>query len=227
VAPIVVPPEILPSFEFHLHANGESVEELHGFLRFAASADGVLFDVGAHHGLFSLVYCAARPGNRVTAFEPAAPSLAVLERAARASGFGERVGTVNAWVGQRDATVTGVADESGFFQPGPEGISIPQLTLDGFVERSGAAPTLLKIDVEGAELEVLRGAAQTLRTARPVVFIELHLDILADAGTGAAEVLNELTAARYRFESPLGARIRPIRIRTTSAAILRLVAIPL
>ena len=56
---------------------------------------------------------------------------------------------------------------------------MPVLSLDGFLDRSSLRPNLVKIDVEGAELEVLRGARKMLLEARPVVLVEIH-----DRGAG-------------------------------------------
>ena len=53
-----------------------------------------------------------------------------------------------------------------------EKVTVPTLTLDTLLD-SFAAPTFLKIDVEGAEAMVLRGAAKLLSTVRPTIYIEV------------------------------------------------------
>lgn len=50
--------------------------------------------------------------------------------------------------------------------------TLPSVTLDSLLEHF-AAPHVLKIDVEGAELEVLRGAVQVLSQSRPVIYCEV------------------------------------------------------
>lgn len=73
------------------------------------------------------------------------------------------------------------------------------VTLDAFCREAGVRPDFIKIDVEGFELEVFRGAAELLREARPLLMIEVQAE--RDA------LLRELHAASYRVFSPEGAEL--------------------
>jgi hypothetical protein len=53
-------------------------------------------------------------------------------------------------------------------------ITVPAISLDDFLSKNSRKPAVIKIDVEGAELFVLRGASDTLRRKRPVLFLEIH-----------------------------------------------------
>ena len=53
-------------------------------------------------------------------------------------------------------------------------MDVPTCTLDSYFAQTGRVPDLLLIDVEGAELDVLKGAEATLKTVRPKLMIELH-----------------------------------------------------
>ncbi len=55
-----------------------------------------------------------------------------------------------------------------------ESVDVPVMTLDEVLEAQGLTPSVMKVDVEGAELLLLRGASSTLRVARPVIVLELH-----------------------------------------------------
>ena len=66
--------------------------------------------------------------------------------------------------------------------PAEREIVITVRRLDTLVFDDGfARPDLIKVDVEGAEVDVLNGAARTLREFRPRVFIEAHSAALAAA----------------------------------------------
>jgi hypothetical protein len=76
-------------------------------------------------------------------------------------------------------------------------LDVPVMRLDDVVERDGAVPDLVKIDTEGTEAGVLRGAMTTLERARPLVVFEswpgrhdreVIRDLLHDAGYTIGEV---------------------------------------
>ncbi len=54
-----------------------------------------------------------------------------------------------------------------------ETVDIQAISIDDFVQ-DHEPPDLMKIDVEGGEVEVLQGAAQTIRTHRPIILVETH-----------------------------------------------------
>lgn len=53
-------------------------------------------------------------------------------------------------------------------------INVPVVSLDELVASGGRAPNLIKIDVEGGEMEVLRGGAKLFATKRPLIIAEIH-----------------------------------------------------
>ena len=57
----------------------------------------------------------------------------------------------------------------------------PQITMDEFVELSEIIPTIITMDVEGAEFEVIKGAEQTLRKHKPVIFMSIHPEFMYES----------------------------------------------
>jgi FkbM family methyltransferase len=81
-------------------------------------------------------------------------------------------------------------------------VDVATRTLDGLVAEhehrlAGRRLAFLKIDAEGAELEILDGAAETLARHRPVVFCEFNDVVLRDAGRSSAELLQRFRSLGY------------------------------
>ena len=143
------------------------------------TADSVVFDVGAHLGYYSML--TNRLGAEAHAFEPSKETLATLRKnigsgvhlvpkgAWRWEGtlelkdFGSEHSAVNTFVSSRDEDL----------EDPDTSYAVAVTSIDRYVAETGAVPDLIKIDAEGAELEVLRGATTTLREARPIVTIEV------------------------------------------------------
>jgi hypothetical protein len=80
---------------------------------------------------------------------------------------------------------------------------VPIVRVDDVVDRIGTAPDVMKIDVEGAELDVLRGAEAALRSKHPRVFLSVHSDELRRS------CLDFLSALGYRATPLVPEEIRP------------------
>jgi len=68
---------------------------------------------------------------------------------------------------------------------GAKSTVVPVRTLDSEVKELGLVPTIIKIDVEGWELEVLKGAENILARYRPLLFLSLHPEALARLHTSS------------------------------------------
>ncbi|HEU4557632.1 MAG TPA: FkbM family methyltransferase [Longimicrobium sp.] len=225
-----LPSGSLEDAEFHFRGNAASVEEMYGFLRQARGEGGLLFDVGAHRGLFAHVFCLARAGNRAVGFEPSPPLRAAGEEMARLNRLEGRLRYRPAAVSAAPGSLAAWTAPGGFIQlggdppAGTQGFEVEVTTLDAECARMGEDPDVVKVDVEGHELEVLRGARELLARRKPVLFLELHPDLLERGGSGPAEVAGFLRGFGYRFESSLGAPLRPGAVARTPMVVLRVVA---
>jgi FkbM family methyltransferase len=150
------------------------------------------FDVGANIGTVTIPV--AMTGAECLAFEPAPANAARLAENAELNRLGN-VTVVEAAMWSESGTVelrVDGAEGSGtarVVDAGEGTIEVPAATLDRFAGGGAAAPDLLKIDVEGAELEVLRGAEATLGAGRVrEVFVETHPLALGERGASEADV---------------------------------------
>ncbi len=169
---------------------------------------GVFVDVGANFGLHT-VYGAKLVGEkgRVYAFEPVPTNLALLHRNIALSDVSGQVTVVEAAVSNsteaqltfflpvEEVAVTASLKPS---QGNLKETKVANLRFDDYWKPIGDQITLMKIDVEGAELEVLRGAEATLAEQRPPLVIEVHGFALPDFGASVAEVRDFLGRLGYR-----------------------------
>lgn len=139
----------------------------------------VVYDVGANAGIYSLLASLrAGPSGWVYAFEPLPRNLGHLRRHVALNNlqnctiFEEavcnEVGTRSLAVAPFDSSMARLASDGEF--------RVSSTTLDRCIygEKSLRPPNVLKIDVEGAELEVLEGARRALAEFHPSVFLEIH-----------------------------------------------------
>lgn len=188
-------------------------------LRFltALHRPGTLVDAGAHDGLLTLPL-SRLPGARVLAFEPLPAAFARLSAACAGiasiqpvpQALGDEPGQLTLSV----PVVEGVRQEQwaslvktfeGYGEHiGAEQVRVPVVTLDSFGLRD---LTAMKIDAEGAEYEVLRGARDTLLRCRPVLTLELE-ERHREGSTWAVPAF--LDALDYETCFALDGRWRPV-----------------
>jgi FkbM family methyltransferase len=151
----------------------------------------VVIDVGANVGFYTVRLGRALKrlgGGTLHAFEPVPGNAARLAQNIAANDLGAIVQLHETALGSRDGRVAFVLENEHESTTGNAAmigasgassfsydIEVDLTTLDGFAERVAlTACTLLKLDVEGAELEVLRGATATIARFRPVILAEYN-----------------------------------------------------
>lgn len=170
----------------------------------ALSPGCVFFDVGANIGYYSvLALDRVGPGGRVVCFEMNDRPLRALRKTIALNGV-TNIKIEVAAVTDRDGDVNFLPtaeDGHGKINLARQGTRIPAVSLDSYVERHPVQRLdALKIDVEGAELLVLRGATRILATLRPVIAVEAVDSNSSSFGYGAKDVVEFLGAMRYRVE---------------------------
>jgi FkbM family methyltransferase len=174
-------------------------------------ADAVVFDVGAHAGQFSKLFAAMAPRGQVFAFEPSGYARSILGPALRWNrvrnveivpyGLSDADGTsvLHTPIKRRGQLGYGLAhlgDDTGTRATNDQTIHLT--TMDGFVaERGLNRLDFIKADVEGWELNMLKGGVGALTVFRPVLFLEVVASSLARAGAAPADIWAQLEPLGY------------------------------
>lgn len=162
-----------------------------------ARQGGVLYDLGAHMGYYSCAWLALG-GGRVEAFEPAPFSRSVLKETLSRNHLADKVRIHDVALGNANDQANLFIDEAdigaasaafidtiggtdtltklaGSRLPGARKIVVPLRRLEDFaIEMDLPAPSVIKIDVEGAEAHVLAGAQRILSECGPIILCEVH-----------------------------------------------------
>jgi FkbM family methyltransferase len=138
-----------------------------------AHSGGICWDIGANVGLYTLLF--SRHAKHVFAFEPLPRNIGYLTRTLEVNGVS-------------NATIVpcAVSDSVGLaaFQEGTNcaegrldgkaGLPVAAISGDAFASAYGVVPSLIKIDVEGGELSVLKGAKKLLLSHKPTILLSTH-----------------------------------------------------
>jgi len=181
-----------------------------------------VFDVGGHIGLVTLpMGRAVAQGGRVYTFEPAVANLRCLRRHLTDNGI-RNVEVIDCLVGRADIDEVVFFEETG--PSGMNGLAVKrdqhrykqtthrQISLDSFCDRNQLSPQVIKIDVEGAEHQVLEGAAKTMRRCRPRIFLSIHPAHLKLMGSSTDALLALIEAIGYECREIDGSPVRSMRL---------------
>jgi FkbM family methyltransferase len=184
--------------------------------------EDVVADAGAHVGYFTLV--AAKYARRVLAVEPSPENFAQLERNIRLNpnlalrisalrlGLSHSPGEMTLYTSRLEPHNTSLRPD---YVPDAVPVRVAVVTLDSLLADTCAA--FIKIDVEGAELDVLRGARQVIARDKPLVLCELNVRAQRAFGRTCNDIIQFLDDCAYvglcrqeDFQSPGKLKLKPL-----------------
>lgn len=138
----------------------------------------IFYDIGANVGYFSLLAAKlSAPDGRVVAFEPLPRNIAFIQRHIALNKLQERIVVVEAAVSDHSGTAffdPDISTSKGHIAEQGQ-LEVKLVCLDELVKTGEIPlPDVMKIDVEGAEAEVLRGAMHTLQACHPLLYLDTH-----------------------------------------------------
>ena len=146
-------------------------EQTQAFQKIIRPGD-VVFDVGAHYGYYTLLSSALTgPKGKVFAFEPSPGNIPRLKKHLEVNHC-DNVEVIELALSDHEGTArfdNQAGSGTGHLSPVGR-IEVQITSLD--------APNLVKIDCEGAEVEVLKGGEKIILSAKPAIFLSTHGDVL-------------------------------------------------
>jgi FkbM family methyltransferase len=182
-----------------------------------------VLDVGAHIGLVALPMASVVGAQgRVVCFEPAQANRKLLMEHAALNGL-SNIEVVSALVGAEPLSAVR------FFEmdkpTGMNTMAVPknpkgyhesqcrQISLDSFCTDRGIVPDVIKIDVEGAEIGVLRGARDVLRRFRPLIFLSVHPREIAGLNGSIGDLISLVAELGYELRDTKGREPARLELR--------------
>jgi FkbM family methyltransferase len=156
----------------------------------------IAFECGGHHGLSTMLLSSwVGDTGKVVTFEPVPSNVPIIRKNLELNNIcnveieGKAVGSKNGTVGISKLSCAAV-------QPGRIGtVPVDMVPLDDYI---ALKPTLLKIDVEGYEIEVLKGARKILDT-RPKLAIEIHTNLLGQYASSLSDLQDYIPLKEYQL----------------------------
>jgi FkbM family methyltransferase len=174
------------------------------FLARALPDDGLFLDVGGNIGLYSASLWRLRGAMRGVAFEPIPSTQALLQSTFELNGVPFAIERAAVSDSAGTLTLCGYAHGlNNFWIKNDDGrhptISVPTIALDDWCGSDpGRIPGAIKIDVEGHELAVLKGARKMFHTHRPAMVMECHAGSWDELGVSRAELDAEVRGIGYQ-----------------------------
>lgn len=175
-----------------------------------------IVDIGGHIGTFSIPFARfTAPGGRVFSFEANPGNFSLLKKNIECNQLQDVITATHAVVSESRQTFRMALPTNGnsgtyYFLPNTAegGIEIPSVNVDEwFKENAASAPVqLLKIDVEGAEVSVLRACHDLINRCKPIIYIEINEEALQRFRHGAADIEELLAPHGYHFFRNIGLR---------------------
>lgn len=166
--------------------------------------DDTFYDIGANVGTYTCFSASKLGPDRTIAFEPEPENATRLQENLELNNLDAKI--VEVALSDTDGTTSlalkgneaGEGEHTIATDGEVETVEVETARGDSIIEQHDLpAPTVVKIDVEGAELSVLRGLQETIRENCRLVYVEVHPEKIMDFGGEASEVNEFLTEAGF------------------------------
>ncbi|MBV9962211.1 MAG: FkbM family methyltransferase [Parafilimonas sp.] len=199
-----VHPDSRFGFEHFCFISPEMVEEMDQFIRQTVDKKNLL-DIGALHGVFSLVFAVNNPEKKVVSIDASPLAFARLlynihknklaNITALDCAISDSPGKLLMHYEWEHAVATGTLEDDKSFE-------IDKQTGDNICRLLNFEPDVIKIDVEGHEIKVLKGLSTIIQRLKPMVFLELHPQAIKNEGDNISELFSIFKPGEYYMSLP-------------------------
>lgn len=146
-----------------------------------SAIEGIILDIGAHTGIYSLVANNSIKKGQILSFEPHFLNFARLNLNLRGNGFSTRTMFMNTVGKENQIQPFSVMNNIDYLTSGGKigniknqfTTQIQTIAIDSFLDKTARNNVkLIKIDVEGNEYQCLQGMIETIKSSKPVIFFE-------------------------------------------------------
>lgn len=140
-----------------------------------------IIDAGGYVGDTALLFSSYTDKNIIHVFEASPSNMDIIRETIRlnhldnivpvSKALGEKSGTATFSLGERNSC-NSLVERPGYNYP--DHIEVPVVTLDDYVRENDLEVGLIKVDIEGGEQLLLRGAVETIRTQHPILLISIY-----------------------------------------------------
>lgn len=195
--------EFYESYQFFCEAPLGN-QELDFFLGKLKPSD-IFYDIGGFRGAYSAAAkLKLQDAVSIHVFEPLGRNADAIQTVATHNAFaGFKLNRLA--VGDGSAISGSVNEQDAMLRLGDKqataGAEFPSVSIDEYIAFGNPPPSMIKIDVDGFELHVLRGAQKTFRKHRPRLWLEIHPTFLEAQGQSAEKVVNLLRETGYTLSN--------------------------
>jgi FkbM family methyltransferase len=190
--------------------------------RFIKNGD-IIFDIGANIGWYSLSFAKRFPDSTIYSFEPLEKTYLDLEKNVRLNnlanihinnfGFSDKNEFVTFYTSSHTSVSNSSENISGEDQPMLTTCEVKR--LDDVLKLSQTSLDFIKCDVEGAELFVFKGAVETIKRCKPIIFTEMLRKWSEKFGYSPNDIISLFDEIGYNCFFANGDKLEKIKFVTT------------
>jgi FkbM family methyltransferase len=195
---------------YYKYYEADYEKESFAFIREKVKPGNTVLDIGGHIGLYAAAFgkLVGSSGN-VYSFEPTPVTNCLLQKTVAINGLQGIVSVQKEAVSKEEGETffyvsDDLADNSNslvnYDKPkSVKGVRVPLVSIDAFRKRIQRKIDFIKIDVEGAELDAVKGAKETLTIDRPACILALHPHQIKSKGDSLEEIWDLVTSYNYEL----------------------------